>query len=110
MDNNISCWSLLANDSSWIRDKCTDDKMQCEIGSIGSLCGSCDIGYVYQSLTNKCGKCGEAQSVSYIFIGILVLGAILFMIYLKKGDYFELKNNFIVKFAYHLDGGSLKVI
>jgi hypothetical protein len=80
------------------------------VGSVGPLCGSCDVNYVYRSAKNKCEKCDQAQFSSYVVIGVLVVFVMFVAIYMKRGHNFDIRNVSLIQFLLHIDGGSLKVI
>jgi hypothetical protein len=116
-----TCWKLDQYEDNHthtnLHVKCNSDSLQCVTGSIGPLCGSCDVGYVFRGSTNNCGPCKSAKLVSYIAVGsFMLLGVVAFLVSLQmktnqtSAVSMMIKNNRVVNLLRSFDSGSLKVL
>jgi hypothetical protein len=106
--NISSCWTLAGYNAS----ECLKDsklQLQCEKGSRGPLCGSCEVGYVYAPLAANCQACGGNTTLfTYLVIGFLFTFGIVIGVFVNLDDEHRLKQQFNA-FVRYIDRGSLKV-
>jgi hypothetical protein len=102
---NSTCWHVEHyTDNS---KHCDSSYLQCAQGAIGVLCGSCDIGYVYQQTLNSCVSCKDSSNLYVVSIIFAVLFAIVVVLLVTY--YFEYHGCNMFNFLLNMERGSLKV-
>ena len=104
------------NNSCWIageleKEDCNIDKLLCEKGSEGPLCGSCSSHYTYDSITSTCEPCGGDPSASDVglFVVMSVLIVVTAMVCLRPPKRLKTVLGAVVDFLHGFDSGSLKI-
>lgn len=111
--NSTVCWDREAYASGEdIGGRCDVDQLQCEVGALGPLCGSCGPGFIYRSESKSCGPCEDAKAVTFVAGGIAASAAAiaLLVIFGVLPAYPKFRKTTVFKFFSSFDTGSLKVI
>ena len=71
-----SCWGAAGYEET--SGRCVPDRLLCNKGSTGYLCGSCIDGFTFSSAQAKCVKCGSSNStLPLILAAVLVVVAVV---------------------------------
>jgi hypothetical protein len=132
VDNgNLSCWSLYAynqtkvdaifhemtNDddnyhgTSSSLSYCNSDELQCQLGSVGVLCGSCDVGYSVKR-GDGCQRCSQSWLQPIITCLVLLLFGIGILLY-RQYRPFHINTDSLfhyIDYLYLLDEGKFRVL
>jgi uncharacterized protein (DUF983 family) len=103
-DSSDACWKFENFTSSSL--KCDANTLICTEGAIGPLCGSCDLGYVYNAEIKSCSSCGDAKKFAYtalFFSGFMIIVVVALRVGYQQ-------DNKLSHFVRSLDSGSLKVL
>lgn len=100
---NNTCWQ----NHHYTSKACDSDELQCIEGSKGPLCGSCDIGYVYQQTLRTCVDCSDSSQLKFLIIFFSVFFMLLFILLITY--YYDYHGCHMFDFILNMERGSLKV-